>query len=110
MPSDNDTRSLKLLKMWSEAVQSVQSLDNGAYAFLKKTRAYVGNDGKIHVLLTDTFGLFVVDRPAIKSALAASVSQYLEKRFAENDVLFEQDNGKVKIEEDFSDLDEFMNN
>ena len=105
-----DAKSAKPLKMWSEAVQSVQSLDNGAYAFLKKTRAYVGADGKIHVLLTDTFGLFVVDRPAIKSALATSVSQYLEKRFSENDIVFEQDSGKVKLEDDFSDLDEFMNN
>ena len=105
-----DAKSAKPLKIWSEAVQSVQSLDNGAYAFLKKTRAYIGADGKIHVLLTDTFGLFVVDRPAIKSALATSVSQYLEKRFTENDVVFEQDSGKVKLEDDFSDLDEFMNN
>ena len=105
-----DAKSAKPLKIWSEAVQSVQSLDNGAYAFLKKTRAYIGVDGKIHVLLTDTFGLFVVDRPAIKSALANSVSQYLEKRYTESDIVFEQDSGKVKLEDDFSDLDEFMNN
>ena len=106
---NSDAKSAKPLKAWSEAVQSVQSLDNGAYAFLKKTRAYIGADGRIHVLCADTFGIFVVDRPAIKNALATSVSQYVEKRYSENDIVFEQDSGKIKLEDDFSDLDEFMN-
>ena len=107
-----DAKTTKPLKAWSEAVQTIQPIDNGAYAFLKKTRAYVGVDDKIHVLY-DGFGLFAIDKPIIKNTLAASLSKYLEKRYSENDIVFEQDNGKVKLEDDLSDLDafdDFMNN
>ncbi len=107
-----DAKTTKPLKAWSEAVQTIQPIDNGAYAFLKKTRAYVGSDEKIHVLY-DGFGLFAIDKPIIKNTLAASLSKYLEKRYTENDIIFEQDNGKVKLEDDLSDLDafdDFMNN
>lgn len=107
-----DATSIKPLKAWSEAVQTVQTLDNGAYAFLKKTRAYIGADEKIHVLY-DGFGLFAIDRPAIKNTLALSLSKHLDKRYSENDIVFEQDSGKVKLEDDLDDLDafdDFMNN
>ena len=107
-----DAKITKPLKAWSEAVQTIQPVDNGAYAFLKKTRAYVGVDDKIHVVY-DGFGLFAIDKPIIKNTLAAYLSKYLEKRYSENDIVFEQDNGKVKLEDDLSDLDafdDFMNN
>lgn len=102
-------QSTKPIKAWSEAVQTIQSIDRSAYPLLKKTRAYVGTDGKIHVLCYDSFGIFAMDKPNIKSALAGALSKYLEKRYTENDIVFEEDSGKIKIEDDFSDLDEFMN-
>ncbi len=101
-----DAEAIKPLKMWSDAVQSVQPLDNGAYAFLKKTRAYIGSDERIHVLY-DGFGLFAMDKPIIKNTLALSLSKNLDKRYGENDIVFEQDNGKVKLEDDLADLDAF---
>lgn len=101
---NSDAKSTKPIKAWSEAVQSIQSIDRAAFPLLKKTRAYVGGDGKIHVLCYDSFGIFAMDKPNIKNALANALSKYLENRYAENDIVFEQDNGKVKIEEDFSDL------
>ena len=107
-----DASTTKPLKAWSEAVQSIQSIDNGAYAFLKKTRAYLGADERVHVLY-DGFGLFAIDKPIIKNTLAVSLSKHLEKRYSESDIIFEQDNGKVKLEDDLSDLDafdDFMNN
>ena len=107
-----NAESIKPLKAWSEAVQTVQPIDNGAYAFLKKTRAYIGADGKIHVLY-DGFGLFAIDKPTIKNTLALALSKHLDKRYCENDIVFEQDSGKVKLEDDLDDLDafdDFMNN
>ena len=107
-----DAQSIKPLKAWSEAVQTVQPIDNGAYAFLKKTRAYIGEDEKIHVLY-DGFGLFAMDKPIIKNTLALSLSKHLDKRYAESDIVFEEDSGKVKLEDDLSDLDafdDFLNN
>ena len=103
-----DAQTIKPLKEWSEAVQTVLPIDNGAYAFLKKTRAYLGDDAKIHVLY-DGFGVVAMDKPIIKSTLASSLSKYLDKRYTENDIVFEQDNGKIKLEDDFSDFDEFKN-
>ncbi len=101
-----DAKSIKPLKEWSEAVQSILPIDKGAYAFLKKTRAYLGSDEKIHVL-NSGFGLFAMDRPNIKNTLAASLSKYLNKILSESDIVFEEDNGKVKLEDDLSDLDAF---
>ena len=93
-------------------MQTVQSMDPGAYSFLKKTRAYIGEDKKIHVL-NDGFGLFAIDRPNIKSALAAALSKNLEGNIAPSEIIYEQDMGKIKLEDDYSDLDafeDFMNN
>ena len=111
-PVSADARSVKPLKAWSEAVQTIQSVDKGAYPFLKKTRAYIGEDNRIHVL-NDGFSLFAIDRPDIKSALAAALSRYLEKSVMPSDIIYEQDMGKVRLEDDNSDLDafeDFMNN
>ena len=101
-----DSSVKKPLKAWAEAVQSIESLDRGAYAFLKKTRAYLSDDGKIHVL-TDGFGLFAIDKTEIKIALASALSKHLGKSVVESDIVYEQDNGKVKIEDDPIDLDAF---
>ncbi len=103
-----DARSAKPLKLWAEAVQETEKLGGGVFAFLKKTRAYMGEDGKIHVL-TDTVSLFAIDRPNVKSMLAAALSKHLERGVKESDIVYEIDNGKIKIEDDLSDLDEFMN-
>ena len=106
VPPSPDAKAIKPLKVWSEVVQTIQPIDNGAYAFLKKTKAYIGEDGRVHVLY-DGFGLFAIDKTIIKNTLASSLSKYLEKRYTENDIIFEQDTGKVKIEDDLSDLDAF---
>ena len=111
-PVSADARSVKPLKAWSEAVQTIQSVDKGAYPFLKKTRAYIGEDNRIHVL-NDGFSLFAIDRPDIKSALAAALSRYLERSVMPSDIIYEQDMGKIRLEDDNSDLDafdDFMNN
>ena len=108
----SDAKSTKPLKAWSEAVQSIESVDKGACAFLKMTRAYLAEDNRVHVLC-DGFILYAMDKPEIKKALAASLSKYLERAFTEHDIVFEQDSGKIKLEEDNSDLDafdDFLNN
>lgn len=107
----SDAKTAKPLKVWSEAVQTVQSIDPSAYPILKKTRAYIGEGGKIHVL-HDAFGLFAINKPNIKKALALSLTKYLEKTYTEDDIVFEQDSGKVRLD-DISDLDafdDFINN
>lgn len=106
-----DAKSAKPLKAWSEAVQTVQSIDPSAYPILKRTRAYIAESGKIHVL-HDAFGLFAIDKPNIKKALALSISNYLGKSYNENDIVFEQDNGKVRLDDtnDLDAFDDFINN
>ena len=106
-----DAKSTKPLKAWSEAVQTVQSIDPSAYPILKRTRAYIAENGKIHVL-HDAFGLFAIDKPNIKKALALSISNYLGKSYNENDIVFEQDNGKVRLDDinDLDAFDDFINN
>lgn len=108
----SDAQTKKTLKVWSEAVQAIEKVDPAAYPFIKKTRAYLGDDGKIHAL----YGGFIpydIEKTIIKSTLASSISKYLEKQYTPSDIIFEQDNGKIKIEDDLSDLDafdDFVNN
>lgn len=92
----------KPLKAWSEAVMTVRGLDISAYAFLKKTKAYMSEDGKIHVLADATFA---IDRPQIKRALAASLGEQLARSVGENDIIYERDDGTTRIEDSF--LDDF---
>lgn len=101
-----DAKAFKPLKVWSEAVQTVESVDKGAYAFLKKTRAYVTDDGRINVL-NDGFGLFAIDKPNIKGALASALSRHLERAVSADEIVYERDSGKVKLEDDSSYLDDF---
>lgn len=103
-----DAKTIKPLKEWSEAVQAIQSIDQAAYPFIKRTRAYLGDDGKIHAIY-DKFIPYNIDNSMIKSTLASALSKYLGKRYTENDIVFEQDSGKIKLEDDLSDLDEFEN-
>ena len=105
---DPNAKSVKPLKAWSEVVQTVQSLDVSAFVFLKKTRAYIGDDAKIHVL-TDTVSLFAIDNARIKGALATALTKYLEKPHSASDIIYEIDNGKIKIEDDFSEYDDIFN-
>ena len=107
-PIDPNAKFTKPLKAWNEAVQTIMGLDMGAYSFLKKTRAYLGEDKKIHVL-NDGFGLFAIDKPNIKSALASVLSEHLNCSYTESDIIYEKDAGKVRLEDDFADLDEFEN-
>ena len=106
-PVAPDAKAFKPLKVWAEAVQATQGLGGGAYAFLKKTRAYIAEDKRVHVL-TDSVSLFAIDNYTIKSALAAALSKYLGTSYSENDIVYEIDNGKVKLEEDFSEYDDIF--
>ena len=106
-PVQADAKAVKPLKVWAEAVQATQGLGGGAYAFLKKTRAYLADDKKIHVL-TDSVSLFAIDNHNIKSALAAALSKYLGTSYGENDIVYEIDSGKVRLEEDFSEYDDIF--
>ena len=106
--STPDAKSIKPLKDWSEAVQAIQTVDQAAYPFIKKTRAYLGDDGKIHAIY-EGFIPYNIENTVIKSTLASALSKYLNKRYTENDIVFEQNSGKIKLEDDFSDLDEFDN-
>lgn len=105
--ADVNAKAVKPLKVWSEVVQTVQSLDVSAFVFLKKTRAYLGDDAKIHVL-TDTVSLFAIDNPRIKGAIATALTKYLEKSYTVNDIVYEIDNGKIKLEDDFSEYDDIF--
>ena len=106
-PLAPDARAFKPLKVWAEAVQATQGLGGGAYAFLKKTRAYIAEDKRVHVL-TDSVSLFAIDNHTIKSALAAALSKYLGTSYSDGDIVYEIDNGKVKLEEDFSEYDDIF--
>ena len=68
-------RAAKPLKCWTEVIAKVAGLDVGAYAFLKKSRAYLTDDGKVRILV-NAFSLFALDKPQIKNALAASLMQH----------------------------------
>lgn len=95
----------KHLKAWSEAVSTVRGLDISAYAFLKKTRAFIGGDGKIHVL-TDT--TYAIDRSEIKCALAAALTEQLGRMISESDIIYEKDDGTARADSTFiDDFDSF---
>lgn len=99
------TEARKHLKAWSEAVSTVRGLDISAYAFLKKTRAFIGDDGKIHVL-TDT--TYAIDRSEIKCALAAALTEQLGRAISESDIIYEKNDGTHRTDVTFiDDFDSF---
>lgn len=104
--AQGSVRAPKPLKVWSEVVQTIQGFDMGAYSFLKKTRAYIGEDLKIHVLAD---ALFAIDKPEIKHALAGALTQYTDKPYTEQDIIYEKDDGRLELEDDLSDLDDIFN-
>lgn len=104
--TDPNAKGERSLREWSEVVQTIENMDKGAFAFLKKTRAYASPDNRIHVLY-DGFGLFAIDRTDIKNALAAALTKYLGKPYRADDIIYEQDTGKVRLEDDQISLDAF---
>ena len=112
-PKIKSENGVKALKAWSEAVQSVHSFNPSAAAFLKDTRAYVAQDGKINVLYTNPICIIASDKPEIKKALAVCLSKHLDRVLNESDIVYIQDDGKITLEAEEDDLDafeDFMNN
>lgn len=92
-PIKTEAKALKNLKIWTEVILPISELDAGAYAFLKKSRAYRDQNGKIHILV-GSFARIVLDNTRIKDALSASLSQRLGESISANDIIYENNDGK----------------
>ena len=106
--AQNAKKTAKPLKCWMEVIGKVAGLDAGAYAFLKKSRAYQTEDGKVHIFV-NPFSLFVLDRAEIKNTLAASLTQYTEKKYSSDDLIYEKNDGASSENEAELEIDEIFN-
>ena len=104
----NEKKTAKPLKYWMEVIGKVAELDAGAYAFLKKSRAYQTEDGKIHIFV-NPFSIFVLDRPEIKTSLASSLSQYTEKNYSTDDLVYEKYEGNPSEDGSDTEIDDIFN-
>lgn len=97
----------KALRAWPEVVQKIAAIDPGAHAFLKRSRAYLRDDGKLRAVVPQ-YSLFAIDKPEIKEALANALSRHIEGQYQASDIVFEEYRGEIAPEID--DLDDILNN
>ena len=100
-------KAVKPLKCWTEVIGKVAGLGGGVSAFLRNSRAYLTEEGRVRIFVTQV-SLFALDRPEVKSALAAALSQYTGKKYQPDDLVYEINNGQA-TESDDNSYDDIFN-
>lgn len=99
-------KAAKPLKCWTEVIAKVAGLGGGVSAFLRNSRAYLTEEGKVRILVNQG-AIFAVDRPEVKTALAAALSQYTGKKYLPDELVYEISNGQSSEPEDDTNDDIF---
>ncbi|MBR2354700.1 MAG: DNA polymerase III subunit gamma/tau [Clostridia bacterium] len=95
-------QSMKLIRGWNEIVEQAAAGDNSVLPFMKMAKALMAPDGRVYVKFPNDFAKSMVDRPAMREAVRASLCMALSKNLSEKDLIF----AIMEKDEVYTDLDE----
>jgi DNA polymerase-3 subunit gamma/tau len=93
-PADN-TRTLRSLRIWNEAVSRISEGHPVPASFLKTAKAYTTDDGKIVIKFESDFQKMMSQRDGGLDALRGALSFCLQKQITQNDIIFEIQSAKT---------------
>ena len=82
-------RTLRTIRNWMEVVERISRSDPMRASFVKSSRAYETEDGKVIVRFADSFSLQMMEQGEARDRLRASASAILKREVGDRDLIFE---------------------
>ncbi len=101
-PVPQPEQTMKLIRGWNEIAEQASAGDGAVMAFVKMAKALLAADGKVHLKFPSDFAKSMVDKPALRESIRASLCMALGKTLSENEVIL----GVMEPDEVYTDLDE----
>ncbi len=95
-------QTLKLIRGWNEIAEKACAGDGAVLAFVKMAKALMSADGKVYIKFPNDFAKSMVDRPAMREAIRASLCMALSRNLSEKDLILDV----MEANEVYTDLDE----
>ena len=83
------TRTLRTVRSWMEVVERISRSDPMRASFVKSSRAYETEDGKVIVRFGDSFSMQMMESGEARDRLRASVSAILKREVGDRELVFE---------------------
>ena len=83
------TRTLRTIRNWMEVVERISRSDPMRASFVKSSRAFEGEDGKVIVRFADSFSLQMMEQGEARDRLRTSVSAILKREVGDRELIFE---------------------
>ena len=83
------TRTLRTVRNWMEVVERISRSDPMRASFVKSSRAYETEDGKVIVRFGDAFSLQMMEQGEARDRLRAAASAILKREVGDRDLIFE---------------------
>ncbi len=93
---------LKLIRGWNEIAEKACAGDGAVLAFVKMAKALMAADGRIYIKFPGDFAKSMVDKPATREAIRASLCMALSRNLSEKDLILDV----LEKDETYTDLDE----
>lgn len=82
-------RTLRTIRNWMEVVERISRSDPMRASFVKSSRAYETEDGKVIVRFADPFSMQMMEQGEARDRLRASVSAILKREVTDRALIFE---------------------
>ena len=88
-PATATTRTLRTVRSWMEVVERIGRSDPRTASFVKSSRAYETEDGKIIVRCDNPFAMQMIEQGEARDRLRTAVSAILKREVGDRDLIFE---------------------
>jgi DNA polymerase-3 subunit gamma/tau len=83
------TRTLRTVRNWMEVVERISRSDPMRASFVKSSRAYETEDGKVIVRFADSFSLQMMEQGEARDRLRTAASAVLKREVGDRELIFE---------------------
>lgn len=83
------TRTLRTIRSWMEVVERISRSDPMRASFVKSSRAYETEDGKVIVRFGDSFSMQMMEQGEARDRLRTAVSAILKRDVGDRELVFE---------------------
>ncbi len=103
----HEKKTAKALASYAEVIDRVEQSGGHAASYLRQTRAYTDDDGRVIVRIGDPFTMLMVNTPEVRESLRAALTLCLGREIPENMLVMEQASVNTADEDDIL-IDEIL--
>lgn len=105
-----EKKVLRYLSCWAEVLERISQTNPSEASYLRQTKAYSNENGRVGILVPDPFTMMMVDKPSVKKDVRAAIALCTGRELAEDGIYFEEsprlpeDDGDLILDELFKNL------